>query len=128
MTEPILFSISVSAQNADAETLEYLSNQLSNELGELNDLTISQPPLAQSPEEGAKGLSPEAGKLVLSILGSGGITALVTTIGSWLSRDRSRTITVKVGQNEMTVSGMGKDETSELIQWFKKQSGITLEV
>lgn len=54
----------------------------------------------------------------------GGIVSLVDVLGSWLNKDRSRTLKIQLNNKCLEASGLSKEEQKELIKWFQTQAGV----
>lgn len=112
--------------NADPEELDDLASQLSNEINQLDTISAE---LVQGNElpNGAKGTAIDIGNILIKIAEYGGIAGLATILGSWLSRDERRTITLQIGENKLELTGITQTEQASLIQWFKSQTGLRLD-
>jgi hypothetical protein len=120
-----LFILVGAGADADIEELDELARQLRDELAELDSVSAELVPGGASPEE-AKGEPLAAGAILLKIAQAGGITGLFAILGSWLSRDERRTITLQIGENKLEVTGISEAEQSRLIQWFQMQAGLQI--
>lgn len=112
--------------DADEEDVERLTYLLSDELREL-DVVDTVELLREDAPEGARGSGAITGDLLLELVGSAGISVLISTIGSWLSRDKSRKLKLCLGDKSIELSGLSEDEQQELTQWFKTQAGFSLQ-
>ena len=76
---------------------------------------------SEAPDD-AKGLDVAAiGALIGAVSPiAGGIAALVGALKSWVTRDEGRSITVRVGDSELTLTGASRDEERELIDLFTR--------
>ena len=121
------FFISVGAgANADGEELDELARQLAGELAELDMVSAELGQTGDLPER-AKVAPVTIGTILVKVAEAGGITGLITALGSWLSCDERRTVTVQIGENRLEVTGISKAEQTNLIQWFQTQTGLRLE-
>jgi len=73
----------------DEEKSFFLSREFSSEVARLSGV-VSHAPLAAAPELGQRGdpITMGGAIIIAAISGSGALTALVSTIGSYLARDR----------------------------------------
>lgn len=97
----------------DLDTLDYIDSVGFASTGKLPD--------------GAKGFSIDVGALIVKIAEAGGVSTLINILGSWLLRDKSRTLKLQIGNNSLEVTGVSEAEQAELIQWFKTQTGMQLD-
>ena len=119
--------ITVSAgTDSDSEELDELARQLLDELVEWDLLSAELARGGKLPE-GVKGEPIEVGTLLVKIAEAGGITGLVSILGSWLSRDKRRALTLQIEDNKLEVTGITKEEQARLIKWFQIQTGLRLE-
>ncbi len=72
-----------------------LGKALADEL-DILDVESVQFPWADNSPEGAKDPAVDVGTILVTMAEVGGITALTTVLGSWLSHDKSRTLKFKV--------------------------------
>lgn len=112
--------------DADHEELDELARQLSDELAELDTLS-TELPRGDALPEGAKGDPITIGSILVMIAEAGGITSLITVLGSWLSRDEQRSVNLQIGDNKIEVTGISEAEQTELIRWFQMQTGLQLD-
>jgi hypothetical protein len=112
---------------ADAEELASQASQLANELRELDAVNTAEPVQdVEDRPEGIKGGVVDFSTLLVTLSGASGITAFVTTLGSWLSRDRSRTLKIQVAGQSLELTGVSAKEQEDLVRWFKAQAGKQL--
>ncbi len=123
MTQAIF--ISVNGTNADEEARDRLARQLLAELAELDTLSAELAPGAVVPV-GAKGDPVTIGAILVKVAEVGGITGLIAILGSWLSRDERRTVTLQIGDNKIEVSGVSEATQTALIEWFQIQTGLRI--
>jgi hypothetical protein len=121
------FLITVGAgADADSQELDELALQLCDELTEL-DIVSAELARGSKLPEGAKGDPTTVGTILIKIAEVGGIAGLTTLLGSWLSRDERRTLTLQLGENKLEITGISEAEQAKLIQWFQMQTGLRLE-
>lgn len=125
--------LSLGEQGADAVRLEVLHRQLRHELGQLDDIEISarRHPVAALPEPAfgdeapgtltTRGLDPATVNAVaVAVLGSGGLTAVVTSARAWLGREpnHQRTVRLELADEVLELTGASTDEQSRLVELF----------
>ena len=121
--ETIDLYVSVKAgTDADEEELDQLARELAKDLDELDSIESVEPVQAENLPDGAKGFPVILGTVLVKLAEVGGISALITVLGSWLSRDKSRSLELKLGNKKLAVTGLSQDEQKELIRWFKTQT------
>jgi hypothetical protein len=64
---------------------------------------------------------------IVNLINTSTIESFVKIISTWLARDRSRTLKIQVGTNQIEASGLSKDEQKRLIEWFQIQAGMHFE-
>jgi hypothetical protein len=121
-----LFITVNSGTDSDSEELDELTRQLLDELAELHLLLVELARGGKLPE-GAKGEPIGVGTILVKIAEAGGITGLVSVLGSWLSRDKRRALKLQIGDNKLEVTGITRGEQARLIKWFQIQTGLRLE-
>jgi hypothetical protein len=79
-------------------------------------------PLPPGPA-GAKGAGVDWQALLLTLSGAGGVlTSVLATVQTWLSHDEHRTMTIEIGGDKLTVSGVSSADQKRLIDsWVKRQ-------
>ena len=127
-TNLISFYITVnSTSDIDKEDLAELSRELYEELNEVDNITSVEPIRGNEPPKGAKGPYIDFATFLIKIAEFGGITALITVLGTWLGRDKSRTLKLQIGDKSLELTGLSAVEQQELTQWFQTQAGLRLE-
>ena len=117
MFSPIDIKVSIQKTDADQQELTELTRDLKRELGGVDGLSLS------TDSESKSGIS-LLQDFMVKALSAGTITSLVQTIGTWLARDRTRTLKIQVGTNQIEASGLSRDEQKKLIEWFQIQAGM----
>jgi|GEM_PF-3480500 len=115
-----------STSDIDNEDIDEMARDLMQELIDLDGIG-SVDLVAQKSPEGAKGPGIDFGTVLVKIVEVGGISTLITVLGTWLSRDRSRTLKLQIDDKSLEITGISKTEQADLIQWFKIQTGIRLD-
>jgi hypothetical protein len=127
MTQEITIYITVgSSAVTDKQEIAELAEDLLYELRELDDISLLDP-LAGNLPENPKGSPLDVWTLVAKIAEASGIPSLVSVIGSWLTRDRTRTLKFQIEDKSIEATGLSKDEQQELIKWFQLQAGLRLD-
>ena len=98
------------------EHLDLLTRQL---LKQISRLAIEEVSLSRTQKLpiGAMGQPVDIGAIVTTGIGPA-ISGLAVLLQSWVSRSKNRSITIKFGKNELSVSGIGKEEQATLIEEF----------
>ena len=111
--------------DTDVEELAELSMSLRDELLELDVETADQVVGDPAPL-GAKGPAGDAvGTLVVTLSNSAVLVALASVLGSWISRDRRRKITIRRGKEAIEVSGASEEEQARLIAaWLDRHARL----
>jgi hypothetical protein len=113
--------------DADSEELDELAHQLRDDLNQLDEVSAELATGGELPK-GAKGEPLTIGAILVKLAKAGGITGLLAVLGSWLSRDERRTVTLQIGENKLEVTGISKVEQARLIEWFQTQAGLQMKV
>ena len=111
--------------DADEYDLEDLTQQLFDKLNHLDSIESVERVREGELPKGAKGAA--LGTVLIKLAETAGITTLIGVLGSWLSRDRSRTLKLQLGNSTLELTGLSGDEQQELAQWFQTQAGIRLD-
>jgi hypothetical protein len=79
-------------------------------------------PLAAGPA-GAKGAGVDWKSLLLTLAGTGGVlSGVLATVQAWLSHGEHRSMTIEIGGDKLTVSGISSAEQKQLINaWIRRQ-------
>ncbi len=113
--------------DVDQEDLDKLARQLTDELKEVDDIeSVERVREGELPKD-AKGLPVAVGTLLIELAGTAGVTPLINALGAWLTRDKSRTLSLQLRDATLEVTGLSKTEQQELIDWFQVQAGIRLD-
>jgi hypothetical protein len=67
-----------------------------------------------------------AGTMISSIVEAGGLVSFIKIILGYLTKDRSRTLKLQIGDNVIEASGLTSKEQRDLIDWFQLQTGMKL--
>jgi hypothetical protein len=110
--------------DADKQDLDELARLLTEELSQLDDVESVEPVREGELPEDAKGVPAAVGTVLVKLAETAGVSALINVIGSWLSRDKSRTLKLQLGESALELTGLSGTEQQELVEWFKTQAGM----
>jgi len=119
---PIQLVVRVDAgPGADHVELAELAFRLRDDVEQLDDASVKLAP-GEAPEPGAKSADAiEWGTLVVSLVTTGALTAFITTVNDWVSRQRGD-VTVKVGDDQLVLTGASSADQRRLIDaWLARQ-------
>ena len=109
---------------SDAEPREVaeLSFRLRDELREVDGVILRRETAV--PPAGAKaGAAVEWGTLLVGVVSSGALTALLTQANAWLGRQRHGTIRVKVGDDELELTGATSEDQRRVVdEWLARRA------
>jgi hypothetical protein len=122
-TAQVILNIDAGSE-ADTEELEELTQQLREELMELNVESVD---LVRAGEEpvGAKVVEPVSwGTIVVTLLAAGGVvTTLINAIQSWLTRHEQRSIIIKINGDQLEIKGISSQEQQKLVDaWISRHT------
>ncbi len=120
--------LTLSIQSADdAETLAGLGRQLRQAVLAVNGVTEAEFASLPTEENTRPGLVIDWTTLLVALASSGALTAVVTTVQMWLLRNQGRTVKLKLGDDELELSGLSREEQENTIQmWLNRQHGLIL--
>ena len=126
--EPMQLIVRVDAgPDADDRERAELAFLLGGDLDHLDDTSVE---LARggAPEPGAKSGDPvEWGTLMVSAVTSGALSAVLKTAHVWVSRRRGTSLSVRIGDDELVLTGASSDEQRRVIEdWLARQSSAGL--
>ena len=108
---------------ADDRELADLAFLLRDDLDHIDDASVE---LARGGdhEPGAKSGDPvEWGTLMVSAVTSGALSAVLKTAHVWVSRRRGASLSVRIGSDELVLSGASSDEQRRVIEdWLARQT------
>lgn len=119
MSEPRLelrVELELDPQAEEAE-IEARTLQLRNELLDLDVDDVQQPSVGRPPEGAKGGDVVLLGTLVVTA-GREAVRTVVQAVGSWLSRNRVRSIKVQIDGDTLELSAASKDEQLQLVEVF----------
>ena len=126
-TNQIILDIHTDSET-DVEELAELTTQLREELLELDVETVDLVSVGEKPEK-AKAVDPISwGTLLVTLISAGGMNSLINVLQSWLSRHERRSITLKIGDDELEVTGISSKEQQRLMEaWLSRHRGFVIE-
>ena len=109
--------------DADPEEVADTVVGLRGELLELDVEAVDRAVPGPAPA-GAKGLADgSAGALIVTLSDSAVLVALVGVLRSWVGRDRSRKVTIRIGGDSLEVAGVSEQEQAGLIEaWLERHA------
>jgi Effector Associated Constant Component 1 len=108
--------------DADAEEVAELALRLRDDLRANDVASVELARDAEAPERAKAGGAVEWGTLLVGVVSSGALTAVLTTANSWVSRQRRGRVHVKIGEDELMLTGMPTDEQRRLIDhWIARR-------
>jgi Effector Associated Constant Component 1 len=113
-------TLDLAEDGADPARLDLLTRQLRDELGHLALADVRPAPGPPAPP-GARGLDvPAMSTLAVALMGSGGLTAVITAVRAWLDRghEAPRSIRVEVDGDVLELSGATNAEQDRLVSLF----------
>ncbi len=121
--EPTQIIVSVDpGSGADVEERAEAALSLRDDLANL-DIESVELATATSREAGAKSGDPVSwGTLVVAIVSSGALTALIATVNGWLGRQRGGSVTVKIGEDELVLTGASSEDQRRVVDdWLARR-------
>jgi len=116
------------AQSEDDEELAEITQQLREELLELDVEAVDLVGGGEAPAKAKAGDPISLGMLLVTLAASGGVlTSLINVLQSWLGRQERRSLTLKIGDDELAVTGISSEEQQRLIDaWLSRHSDFTV--
>jgi hypothetical protein len=112
--------LTLAESGSDQTRLDQLGRLLRDELRQLDGTDVRPGPSQPAPL-GARGAGAStAATLVVALMGSGGLTAVITAVRAWLDRghEAPRSIRVEVDGDVLELSGATAAEHDELVSLF----------
>lgn len=113
---------------ATAEELEKMARRLRDDIMEL-DIEAVKPGEKEAPEGSKGGTAIDWTTLFVTLATSGTLTAIIAAVQTWLLRNQKSSVTVKVGDDELTVAGAGpysEEQKQTIAQWLNRNKGFLL--
>jgi hypothetical protein len=109
--------------DADPEEAAESVSALRSEVLELDIEAVDWAAARQVPA-GARGMVDGAGALVVTLSDSAVLVALVGVLRSWVSRDRGRKVTIRVGKDSIEVVNPSDRVEEQLVAaWLERHGG-----
>ena len=118
-------TLALAEEGADPVRLDLLTRQLRDELDQLA-LADARPGPGPPAPPGTRGLDASTvSTLAVALLGSGGLSALVTAVRAWVDRghEAPRTIRVEVDGDVLELSGASAAEHDRIVSVFLTRHG-----
>jgi len=117
-------------QDVDLEEVVNATRQLqSEELLELDVLKeVDFVIIGETPTKAKAGDPITWGTLLLTLATSGGVlTTLINVLQAWLNRNERYSLKIKIGNDELEVTGISSEEKQRLIEaWLSRQKGFVV--
>jgi len=114
---------------ASAQDLKGLAQRLRDDLLE-SDVEAVEPAEKETPAGSKAGLGIDWTTLFVTLAASGGVlTTLIAAIQAWLLRNQASSVTVKLGDDELTLTGAGpysEEQKRVLALWESSHKGFVL--
>jgi len=117
--------ITLIINNDEPNELEDITNNLRDELLALDIDSVEQT-LSTSSPDGTKATGAfDLGALLLKLNPAGKVLAtVVSTIQNWLGRQEQSTISLEIGGDKLTLTGLSIENQNQLVAtWIQKHSG-----
>ena len=124
--EPIELVVEVDAGlEADEAELAELSLSLRDDLAELDVESVRFARGEPAPER-SKSVDPtEWGTLLVTVVSSGTLRALIDTANGWASRRRGGTLRVRIGDDELLLTGVSSGHHDRVIEdWLARRAAV----
>jgi Effector Associated Constant Component 1 len=113
----LLLNVDADSQIDDEERAE-IAQRLRKELLDLDVHSVDMVRAGEAPE-GAKGDPVTLGTLLVTLAASGGaLTSLISTVQSWLTRHERSSVTLKLGDDTLAITGVSSEQQDRLIDSF----------
>ncbi len=121
MSNELTLKIDVGAGADEAERVE-LARHLRQTLLELNEVESIESSSAPAPQLSKAVGAIDWQTLLVTLAASGGVlTALINTAQTWLSRHQQASITVKLGGDELVMTGASSADQRRLMnEWLRR--------
>jgi len=124
VSEPLAIWLQVESDiGVDDEELAQLTMRLRRELLDL-DVDAVEGVAGVAAPTGAKGPTGESlGTLIVTLSNSAVLAALVGVLRSWVVRGRGRRITIRLGADSLTITGVSAEDQGKLIaSWLEQHA------
>jgi hypothetical protein len=113
--------LSLSESGADDERVDSLARQLRTELLELEVRDVRAAPAGAEPPPGSRGFDvATVGQLVVALVGTQGLTGLVSAVLGWVGRghEAPRSVRLEIEGDVLELSGASSEEQDRLVEVF----------
>jgi Effector Associated Constant Component 1 len=122
--DPTQIIVSVDpGSDADVEERAEAALSLRADLANLDVESVQFAGGGASQETGAKSGDPVSwGTLVVAVVSSGALTALIATVNGWLGRQQGGSVTVKIGEDELVLTGASSEDQRRVVDdWLARR-------
>ncbi len=120
MLNQLTVHVSIRKSGASNQEIVRLVHSLISELQEIDGVRVSE-------DAGDKlGIS-DFYAIMAKLASASAIDGFVKVIGSWLTRNRTRTIKLEINGRKLEVTDLSAEEQQKLIVWFQVQAGLRLD-
>ncbi len=128
MSNPRLTLTLAGDPEATAEELEKVARRLRDDIMEL-DIEAVKPGEKKVPEGSKGGTAIGWTTLFVTLATSGILTAIIAAVQAWLLRNQKSSVTVKVGDDELTIAGAdpySEEQKQTIAHWLNRNKGFLL--
>ena len=112
--------------DSDEEELAGLALGLREDLQELDLESVQLGSGGEGPAGAKAGDLIAWGTIVVGLASSGALTALINAVIAWVTRHQTASVRVKIGEDELELTGASSDDQRRLIDaWLKRRSVAT---
>jgi len=109
--------------DADAEEVAELALRLRDALRDIDGAAVELSRSGAPPAGTKAGEAVEWGTLLVQLASSGAMTALISAASAWLARRRSGSIRVKIGDDELELTGASSEQQQRLVdEWLARRT------
>ena len=116
MAQEQVLELRVHADDADDAHLSQLAQQLRAQLLELDVDAVESLPSETAPEGGGKFVDVVVVGGLLVRFGPGVASAVTSAVRTWVGRDADRSVTMKIGDREITLEAATADQQEKLVE------------
>ena len=120
-TKQVILNIDA-GQEDDPEEIERFTQQLREELTELDVEAVDLVRAGETPAKAKVGDPITWGMLLLTLAASGGvITTVINVLQSWLTRQERRSISLEIDGDKLEIKGISSKEQQRLINEWRSR-------
>lgn len=111
------------------EELEEQARRLRDDLQEDLGVEAAEFGKKEAPDGSKSGFAIDWNTIFVTLATSGTLTAIVAAVQAWLLRNQENSVTVKVGDDELTITGPGpysEEQEQVIAQWLNRNKGFVL--